>query len=276
MAEELLGPAFEIHGGGLDLVFPHHENEIAQSRALGHDVRADLDAQRHAPASPARRCRSPSATSTTLRDALDRWGRETLLVFFLTGALVEADRLLGRDAGAAEAQRGELPRGVPQSVASRRRRATGSGSRPRSTTTSTRPRRSRSCTRGATTTLLRRALDVFGLDSLAEQEAAPAEVVELAERAAGGAGRAATSTRPTGCGDEIEAAGWEVRDVADGFQLVPQAVTRDQVYGRRPVREALRGRREVLELWATERALAAEPWLREAPLARAGQARARR
>jgi 23S rRNA (guanosine2251-2'-O)-methyltransferase len=43
-------------------------------------------------------------------------------------------------------------------------------------------------------------------------------------------------------------------------------VTRDQVYGRRPVREALRGRREVLELWASERALAAEPWLRDAPL----------
>jgi 23S rRNA (guanosine2251-2'-O)-methyltransferase len=37
----------------------------------------------------------------------------------------------------------------------------------------------------------------------------------------------------------------------------------DQVYGRRAVREALRGRREVLELWVTERALAAEPWLRE-------------
>jgi 23S rRNA (guanosine2251-2'-O)-methyltransferase len=39
-------------------------------------------------------------------------------------------------------------------------------------------------------------------------------------------------------------------------------VTRDQVYGRRPVREALRGRREVLELWATERAQKAEAWLR--------------
>jgi 23S rRNA (guanosine2251-2'-O)-methyltransferase len=41
-------------------------------------------------------------------------------------------------------------------------------------------------------------------------------------------------------------------------------VTREIVYGRRPVREALRGRREVFELWATERALKAEPWLREA------------
>ena len=37
----------------------------------------------------------------------------------------------------------------------------------------------------------------------------------------------------------------------------------EQVYGRRPVREALRGPREVVEVWATERSLAAEPWLRE-------------
>jgi 23S rRNA (guanosine2251-2'-O)-methyltransferase len=40
-------------------------------------------------------------------------------------------------------------------------------------------------------------------------------------------------------------------------------VTRENVYGRRAVREAMRGRREVLELWATERALSSEPWLRE-------------
>ncbi len=35
MASRYLGPAFDIHGGGLDLVFPHHENELAQSRAAG-------------------------------------------------------------------------------------------------------------------------------------------------------------------------------------------------------------------------------------------------
>ena len=38
-------------------------------------------------------------------------------------------------------------------------------------------------------------------------------------------------------------------------------MTVDLVYGRRAVREALRGRREVLEVWATERALKGEPWL---------------
>jgi cysteinyl-tRNA synthetase len=37
MAEYYLGERFDIHGGGLDLVFPHHENEIAQSRGAGGD-----------------------------------------------------------------------------------------------------------------------------------------------------------------------------------------------------------------------------------------------
>ena len=40
-------------------------------------------------------------------------------------------------------------------------------------------------------------------------------------------------------------------------------MTRDLVYGRRPVREALRGPREVLELWASERAVKGESWLRD-------------
>ena len=35
MAEKYLGASFDIHGGGVDLVFPHHENEIAQSKAAG-------------------------------------------------------------------------------------------------------------------------------------------------------------------------------------------------------------------------------------------------
>ena len=37
MAERYLGSAFDIHGGGIDLLFPHHENEIAQSKAAGGD-----------------------------------------------------------------------------------------------------------------------------------------------------------------------------------------------------------------------------------------------
>jgi cysteinyl-tRNA synthetase len=37
MAHKYLGEAFDIHGGGIDLIFPHHENEIAQSKAFGDD-----------------------------------------------------------------------------------------------------------------------------------------------------------------------------------------------------------------------------------------------
>jgi 23S rRNA (guanosine2251-2'-O)-methyltransferase len=45
----------------------------------------------------------------------------------------------------------------------------------------------------------------------------------------------------------------------------PCRVTRDLVYGRNPVREALRGRRAVLEVWASERAVASLAWLGEGP-----------
>ncbi len=43
MSNRYLGETFDIHGGGLDLIFPHHENEIAQSRcAFGHDAMANV------------------------------------------------------------------------------------------------------------------------------------------------------------------------------------------------------------------------------------------
>ena len=68
MAEALLGVEFEVHGGGIDLVFPHHENEAAQTLAArGPPARPHLDAQRHGRAgrrpTARRRCPSPSATS---------------------------------------------------------------------------------------------------------------------------------------------------------------------------------------------------------------------
>ena len=61
----LLGEQFDIHGGGMDLQFPHHENEIAQSRGRDRQaVRQVLDAQRLPQRRRARRCRSRSATSS--------------------------------------------------------------------------------------------------------------------------------------------------------------------------------------------------------------------
>ena len=37
MSEANLGVPFDIHSGGIDLIFPHHENEIAQSTAIGEN-----------------------------------------------------------------------------------------------------------------------------------------------------------------------------------------------------------------------------------------------
>src|ERR1700704_5519273 len=85
MAEEFYGPAFEIHGGGLDLVFPHHENEVAQSRALGHPF-AQIWAHNGMLRFTGEKMSKSSGNVETIREAVDTWGREAILVFFLTAS----------------------------------------------------------------------------------------------------------------------------------------------------------------------------------------------
>ena len=184
MAEELLGPAFEIHGGGLDLVFPHHENELAQSRALGHDF-ARIWAHNGLLQFTGDKMSKSLGNIATIREVLDAWGREALLVFFLGGhwrkPIDFSDETMAQAAAQVEGFRDVFARRTGR----RRRAAWERVRRRRSTTTSTRPRRSRSCTSGGRPlTLLRRGLALFGLGSLAEHdEAPPTEIVELAERA---------------------------------------------------------------------------------------------
>src|SRR5262245_31608424 len=83
MAEQLLGPVFEIHGGGLDLVFPHHENELAQSRALGHPF-AKLWMHNGMLEMTGDKMSKSLGNIISLREALDTWGRETILLYFMT------------------------------------------------------------------------------------------------------------------------------------------------------------------------------------------------
>src|SRR6266852_5239610 len=84
MAEEFLGPDFEIHGGGLDLVFPHHENELAQSRALGHEF-AHIWTHNGMLAFDGEKMSKSLGNDVSLRNVLDTWGREVVLLFFMTG-----------------------------------------------------------------------------------------------------------------------------------------------------------------------------------------------
>jgi cysteinyl-tRNA synthetase len=69
---------------------------------------------------------------------------------------------------------------------------------------------------------LRRALGIFGLELLAERAEAPAEVTALAT-ARSRAREAKDFAESDRLRDEIAAAGWDVRDVAGGFELVPRA-----------------------------------------------------
>jgi cysteinyl-tRNA synthetase len=85
MAERILGLDFEIHGGGSDLVFPHHENEIAQTEAARgkplarlwmHNGMVELDQEKMA---------KSVGNITLLHGALDEFGRDALVMYLVAG-----------------------------------------------------------------------------------------------------------------------------------------------------------------------------------------------
>jgi cysteinyl-tRNA synthetase len=217
MAEKFLGPEFEIHGGGLDLRFPHHENELAQSTALGHRF-AHVWMHNGMLELAAEKMSKSLGNVVTLRNVLDEWGREALLVYHLTGHWSKPIDF-SDDAMEAAAARADGFREVFRGPAEPAR----GGSWERFTAAldddfST-PAALAVMHEWRDHDLLLRALRVFGLESLAEREEAPDEIVELAERRtkARSASDFAEADRLRG---ELEAAGWEVRDDADGFRLV--------------------------------------------------------
>ncbi len=223
MAEELLGPVFEIHGGGLDLVFPHHENEIAQSTALGHEF-AHIWAHNGLlrPVGDDKMSKS-LGNFETLRDAIDRVGRETLLVYFMTAhwrkPIDYSDADLEQAAARAERFRDVFrspSEPAPEGAWGRFAAALDDDFNTPEALAVMHEWRDHD--------LLRRALAIFGLESLGESQAAPDAVRALAvERAAARA--AGDWPEADRLRAEIEAAGWIVRDVQGdgGFQLVPRA-----------------------------------------------------
>jgi cysteinyl-tRNA synthetase len=222
MSEKHLGPGFEIHGGGLDLVFPHHENEIAQSRSLGHEF-ARIWMHNGMLRLGGEEMHKSLGNYVALRDVLDRWGREALLLFYLSGHWRKPLDFSEANMSAAEARaerfrdvfRGPSEPAPPDAWERFAAALEDDFNTPEALAVMHEWRDH---------DLLRRALDVFGLASLAEQEAAPAEIVDLAERR--GQARAARDFEEADrLRAEIEQNGWEVRDVAEGFQLVPKKLT---------------------------------------------------
>ncbi len=223
MAEELLGAAFEIHGGGLDLIFPHHENEVAQSVSLGHAF-ARIWAHNGMLRNAGEKMAKSVGNLTTLRDALDEHGRETLLVYFLgahwrkpidfseeTLAQAAARRDTFRNAFTLEPAPVEEGRWEELAAMLDDDFDTPAALAVLHEWVSDRQLE-----------LLRRGLDVFGLGSLAEREQAPPEVADLATRRA-----AARADRDFGAADrlrdELASAGWEMRDEPDGGYTLVRA-----------------------------------------------------
>src|ERR671922_913234 len=209
MAEKLLGPVFEIHGGGNDLIFPHHENEIAQSRGAGREF-ARMWMHNGMLQLTGEKMSKSLGNVVSLREALDEWGRETLLVLFL-GAhwrkpMDYSDLTLAAAKARAEGLREVFRNPSVDSPPDAWERFSAALEDDFNT-----PEALAVMHEWRDHDLLRRGLELFGLESLAESTDAPAELHELAARRA-----AARGDGDFGAADElraeIEAAGWEVRD----------------------------------------------------------------
>jgi cysteinyl-tRNA synthetase len=231
MAEELLGVGFEIHGGGNDLVFPHHENEAAQTRMARDAELAEIWMHNGMLQMGAEKMAKSVGNVALLHEVLERWGRDALLWFFSTGhyrqPLAFTDEALQSAADTVRRVR-ELGRRLvdgpsPERLAPVRERffaaLADDYNTPRALEALAEWRREIADGEGSDD--LREMLGMLGLENLLDADSdAPQEVVALAEarQAARAARDFAESDRLR---DEITAAGWEVRDVAGGFELVP-------------------------------------------------------
>jgi cysteinyl-tRNA synthetase len=238
MAEEILGVDFEIHGGGSDLVFPHHENEIAQTEAARGKPLARLWMHNGMVEMGEEKMAKSVGNIRLLHGALEQFGREAFLMWMVgahyrkpvayteetledaeraAGRVRDVVRRLDRDAapvpeldGLAERFFDELAddfntaaaRGVLFEWVAEANRRVDAGER-------FGPGR------------LGEMLHAFGLESLLEggDEHAPEEVRRLAaEREEARAVR--DFDRADRLRDQLAEAGWEVRDTPEGVRLV--------------------------------------------------------
>jgi len=84
MSMKYLGKSFEIHGGGKDLIFPHHENEIAQSEAATGEQFVKYWLHNGLIQINREKMSKSVGNIINVKDALKRWNREAIRLFFLS------------------------------------------------------------------------------------------------------------------------------------------------------------------------------------------------
>jgi cysteinyl-tRNA synthetase len=237
MAESILGLDFDIHGGGLDLVFPHHENEIAQTEAARgqplariwmHNGMVQLDEEKMS---------KSEGNIQLLGEALDRFGPDALVMYFVGGhyrrplafspdALEDAQRSVERIRDFCRRLDREAPE--PRGVESHAERFYDALADDFNTPAAravlfdwvSEGNRLLDAGERVGCTGFAELLWTLGLERLADQEEeAPDPEAErlLSEREAARAARdyATADARR----DELAALGWEVRDTPDGSRL---------------------------------------------------------
>ncbi len=251
MAEAELGPSFAIHGGGSDLVFPHHENEIAQSEAAGRPF-ARLWMHNGMIETDAAKMSKSEGNIFQLSEALDRYGREAVVAYLISGhyrqplafgpeqmeqAVARVERIrnffrehpVGRPPGEdpSEQQRGGSAGPSPGDRLEAFREALADDfNTPRAIAEVFElvGDANRGEISGASDAL-EEMLELVGLGSLVQPDEG-AETDEradelLAQREEARAAR--DFERADAIRDELVALGWEVRDSAEGARLVPKA-----------------------------------------------------
>jgi cysteinyl-tRNA synthetase len=237
MAEALLGMGFEIHGGGSDLTFPHHENEAAQSGAAHGGSLARLWVHNGMVRTNAEKMSKSVGNTFLLHAALDAYGRDALLMYFVSGhyrqpiefddeRLIEAVENVRR---IREAARQLVPGPSPEWSAPLRERFFAALAADFSTPTARAVMfewvnaANRSSTPVGAADLAE-MLEIFGLANLLEVAAVtpPAEALALAQ-ARQSARLEKDWTEADRIRDALVELGWEVRDSADGPELRPRA-----------------------------------------------------
>jgi cysteinyl-tRNA synthetase len=235
MAEQLLGVGFDIHGGGSDLIFPHHENEAAQTRAgrgaeltriWMHNGMLQLGGEKMA---------KSVGNIESLHDALENWGRDAIVLLFVSAHYRQPMQYSPETLGAArtgvrrlrEAARLLKPGPSPEDMAPLRERffaALADDFRTPEALAAVWDWVRESNRRGGVgSDDLREMLGVLGLDNLLDEAAADGgpddDARALLERRE--AARAARDfAEADRLRDELTALGWQVRDSPAGPELV--------------------------------------------------------
>jgi cysteinyl-tRNA synthetase len=233
MAEALLGVGFEIHGGGSDLIFPHHENEAAQTFAAHGAPLARLWVHNGMVRLDETKMSKSVGNIFLLHQALDAYGRDALLMYFCASdyrkpvefddeRLTEAQAQVRRF---TEAARRLVPGPSPEWSRPLHERFFDALADDFNTPAALGAafewvREANRAPAGSGDADLREMLSVLGLDNLldAPEVQAPAGVAEL--RDARERARAARDyAEADRLREKIRSHGWEVRDGPDGPEL---------------------------------------------------------